>query len=117
MDVGSPRTGESGGWLERRLAGIPPELAEAIGRLCAGPGCSTDPRAMAACALDTFERVGGRSQTRARALELLAADALLTYAFEAAADPRAGGSAAGAVRLAHELGPAGALGRRAGGAR
>lgn len=117
MDAAFPPAPEPGGWLEGRLAGIPTELAEAIGRLCVGSGCSSDPRAMAACALDTFERVGGQSQTRAGALELLAADALLTYAFEAAADPRAGGSAAGAVRLAREFGPAGELGRRAGGAR
>ena len=110
--VVSPGSGRTD-WLERRLADTPPELAESIRGLCAGQACP-HPRDMASRALDTFERIGCESQTRAGALELLAADALLTYAFEAAADPELGGTAERAISLARELGPGGELGRRAG---
>jgi len=115
MDDSARAVDEPGAWLDGRLVETPTELAQAIARLCRGSACSNKPREMVACALDAFERVGCTSQTRAGALELLAADALLTYAFEAAADPDAGGSASAAVRLAREVGPAGELGRRAGG--
>lgn len=111
----SDRPERAGAWLEARLAETPPELAASIRRLC-GEDLSADPRDMATRALDAFGRIGRESQTRERALELLAADALLTYAFEASADPELGGTAERAVSLARELGPGGELGRRAGGA-
>lgn len=104
--------GEALSWLDRRLEETPPELASAIRRLCAGDPCP-EPRGMAASALRTFDRIGCEFQTREGALELLAADALLTYAFEAAADPERGGTAERAIALALELGPRGELGRRA----
>lgn len=53
------------------------------------PGVGTTSERLAAIALDALGRVAARPSTRARALELLAADALLTYACEAAVDPDA----------------------------
>lgn len=99
-------------WLARRLEEVPPDLALAVRRLLGsepGPG----PDRMAAASLEGFERVAAGAEDRDRALDLLAADALLTYAFEAAADPELGGSAVAARALADRVGPAGKLGRRA----
>lgn len=44
------------------------------------------PETLARAAVEEFERVGGGSADREAAVRLLAADACLTYAFEAAAD-------------------------------
>ena len=63
-------------------------------------------------ALRGFDDVVEGMGSRPSALELLAADALLTYAFEAAADPSLGGSASRAVQLADRVGPAGEIGAR-----
>lgn len=101
-------------WLLRRLEEIPSDLALAVRRL-AGREPGLTPERMAHASLEGFERVAARVDDRDRALDLLAADALLTYAFEAAADPDIGGSAAGADALADRFGPAGELGRRAAG--
>ena len=100
-------------WLDARLDDTPAELADAVRRLVVGGAGAATPAQMAECALAAFERVARGPQTRACALELLAADALLTYAFEAAADPEAGGSADSALALALAVGPAGDLGRLA----
>lgn len=99
-------------WLSRRLEEVPPDLAAAVRRLLE-PGAAPDPDRMATASLEGFERVAAGGDDRDRALELLAADALLTYAFEAASDPDLGGSAASARGLADRFGPAGELGRRA----
>ncbi len=91
----------------------PPELATAVRELLGGPSApGPTPQRMIDCALEALERVASTSQTRAGALELLAADALLTYAFERAADATAGGSATAALDLARAVGPSGELGRR-----
>ena len=108
----SVRRVPSSTWLAARLEATPPELSEAITRLLGSRATDPSPAAMVAGALDALERVAGGEQTRAAALELLAADALLTYAFERAADPADGGSAGMALELARETGPAGELGRR-----
>lgn len=98
-------------WLVRRLEEIPSDLALAVRRLVGRePGLTPD--RMATASLDAFDRVAAGGDDRDRALELLAADALLTYAFEAAADPALEGSAAGASALADRFGPSGELGRR-----
>lgn len=102
-------------WLERRLEDVPPELAEAVRRGLEGlegsgdvPAGSTVAEALAAAALEQFDRIlEAGEHGRDSALGLLAADATLTYAFEAAAE---GGEGLGA--LAERLGPAGELGRR-----
>jgi len=105
-------------WIDARLEETRRELAAAVRGLLGGVGApSPTPARMVECALVALERVAATTQTRAGALELLAADALLTYAFEAAADPRAGGSADAAVRLARATGACGEIGRRSEGPR
>lgn len=109
-------------WLNPRLAVAPPELARAIHELLreAGRGApgGTDPEGatipgrLADAALRGIDEVasgGGTADRSARgmALRLLAADAALTYAFEAAADLDGD-----VVGLATRLGPRGALGAR-----
>ena len=98
-------------WLERRLRDAPPRLAEAV------RGCleraETDGASeglsgwLARAALQEFGRVeAGRSGDREEALRLLAADASLTFAFEAAAEEDRD-----LARMADEWGPSGRLGR------
>lgn len=102
-------------WLEQRLVLTPPELAAAVRDLLDRSDGAREPftwQCMVDRALDAFERVASKSQSRSGALELLAADALLTYAFEAAADDTVGGSATTALQLARAVGPSGELGRR-----
>ena len=109
-------------WLEPRLGGAPPELAAAIRRLldqareptaagAAASGSDAIPDLLAVAALrgldGVLEQTAVDRCSRADALRLLAADASLTYAFEAAAD-----LGLDAVELADRLGPRGALGAR-----
>lgn len=103
-------------WLESRLGDVPAELAGAM-RAALGAamreltGTTADILADAALAeLDSV--LASAEHDRRTALKLLSADALLTYAFEAAADPAVGGSAAHAERLAERIGPRGELGGR-----
>lgn len=97
-------------WLEPRLGTAPQELAAAI-RSCVdrsgAPPDASVPDALAAAAVTALDRVMAGPQSREAALRLLAADAVLTYAFEAAAEL---GMDLGA--LADRLGPTGSLGRR-----
>jgi len=79
-------------WLAPRLAGAPTELAEAVlglvGELAEDSEASglNVPEALAAAAMLGFEGVLERFEPKREvALRLLAADAVLTYAFEAAA--------------------------------
>lgn len=98
-------------WLEARLADVPPELAEAV-RTRVRDSTLGGEEGLVTAALRGFDDVIEGVGRRSSALELLAADALLTYAFEAAADPSLGGSARQAVRLAVRVGPAGEIGAR-----
>ena len=98
-------------WLDERLTEVPAALAGAIRRMLPGEA-SGGPAAMAEAALDTFDRVAADRAGRDGALDLLAADALLTYAFQAAADPSLGGGADSAVDLAARMGPHGEIGAR-----
>lgn len=98
-------------WLAGRLESAPPELAEAVwplvrGRLAEGEA------GLVHAALDALEHATEGEATRSQAMTLLAADAILTYALEAAADPALGGSAARASRLAERIGPGGLIGER-----
>ncbi|WP_420614606.1 hypothetical protein [Candidatus Palauibacter sp.] len=98
-------------WLARRLESAPPELEEAVwplvrGRLAEGED------GLVQAALDALTAATEGDGTRADAVTLLAADAILTYALEAAADSALGGSAARASRLAARIGPGGAIGER-----
>ena len=104
-------------WIEPRLQGAPPELAAAIrGLLEAGSQRSVRtespsdvPESLVAAAIDGFDGVlaplAPLPRSREVALRLLAADALLTYAFEAAADLDTG-----VDELAERIGPAGTFG-------
>lgn len=105
------------GWLEPRLAEAPPELADAIRQLV-GELDEDDadiPGRLAAAALRGFDDVltetAADLRSRRAALRLLAADASLTYAFEAAADLDVD-----VVDLADRLGPRGVLGAMLGAA-
>lgn len=103
---------EAAEWLESRLGDAPPRLSEAV-RGCLERADPPEPAVtisdwLARAALDEFGRVeAGRTGDRGQALRLLAADASLTFAFEAASE------ADGELeRLAREWGPAGRLGRQ-----
>lgn len=78
-----------GEWLAGRAAGVPPHLAahirEALGDALAADASVLPERCVAAAErlVDTLLRAG--SGGREAALPLLTADALVTYAFEAAA--------------------------------
>jgi hypothetical protein len=93
-------------WLRQRVPAAPAELLSTmIAALPAEEGPLPD--ALAAGALALYARVAVGSGAREDALPLLAADALLTHAFEAQAeiDPAA------LEPLAARWGAAGALGR------
>ncbi|TFG66974.1 MAG: hypothetical protein E4H28_00140 [Gemmatimonadales bacterium] len=101
-------------WLEPRLVGAPPELAEAVRGLLGELEIVADelalgvPEALAAAAMLGLEGVLERADPeREVALRLLAADAALTYAFEAAASLGRDVDA-----LALRIGACGELGRR-----
>lgn len=96
-------------WLRPRLAEAPPELAADIVALlesCPGLDLSDPVAALAGAALQGLAHVAEGTGERTEALRLLAADAALTYAFEAAAEE---GTAA---ELAARLGLAGEIGER-----
>lgn len=97
-------------WVEARLGDVHPELAEAV-RRCVGEVRVTESatsvaEALADAAAAELESVARGAQDRAAAVRLLAADAVLTYAFEAVAEE--GGDPAA---LAERVGPRGTLGR------
>lgn len=96
-------------WLASRLPGSPPELASEIERLVAAvPRVEQEDASMALAraAVSALEDVASGTGGRSEALRLLAADAALTYAFEAAAE------AGTAATLATRVGLHGELGRR-----
>lgn len=102
--------GRAASWLEGRLAAVPPQLEEAIrSGLARHPdaGGDTVGEQLARVGLAELDRVLARAEERENALGLLAADAILTYAFEAAAEL---GEDVGA--LADEVGPCGLIGDR-----
>jgi hypothetical protein len=94
-------------WLRPRLKEAPPELASGIGALLdSTPGLDfEDPvSALATAALEGLTQVSGGSGERGEALRLLAADAALTYAFEAAAESGRSDELVRRVGLEGELG-------------
>lgn len=88
-------------WLAQRQAGVPASLVERMRHYLAGRS-EPLPDRLAHAAFDALRAALGLPDDRASALDLLAADALLTAAFEAAADH---GTAA-VDRLARATGPA-----------
>jgi hypothetical protein len=108
-EPGSPRR-RALEWLHPRLDGMHPELAAAI-RRCVREGPVAEPESaiadvLADAAAAELTRISEGSQDRAAAVRLLAADAVLTFAFEAVAtgggDPDS---------LADRVGLRGTLGR------
>ncbi len=93
-------------WLDARESPPPPELRQRMAEALANVKSETVPGALAEGALACLEATVARPEERASALDLLAADALLTYALEAAADL----GAETLRRIAEEYGPE-ALGR------
>ncbi|MFQ5678871.1 MAG: hypothetical protein ACE5HP_05370 [Gemmatimonadota bacterium] len=102
---------EARAWLEPRLARVPAELAEAIRSSLEAAAPHVSPSSsvadtLALAALEGFDRVLAGTRGRESAVHLLAADASLTYAFEAAAE-----LGEDLLRLADRVGPRGRLGR------
>lgn len=98
-------------WLEPRLREAPPRLAEAVRGCLERMEPDGAPKALsgllARAALQELGRVeAGRTGDREEALRLLAADASLTFAFEAAAE-----EGEELARVADEWGAPGRLGR------
>lgn len=96
------------GWIRERLADAPPALLDAMAAALPADAPSV-PEALADGAAALLDRVARGSGGREDALPLLAADALLTHAFQAQAevDP------AGVAALAARWGGAGRLGELA----
>lgn len=95
------------GWLAPRLRDMPSDLAQDLMRLLEGVPAehmADPPRALATAALAGLEEVVRGSGRRVEALRLLAADAALTYAFEAAAENGTASELAEWIGLRGELG-------------
>lgn len=94
--AGEPPTGRDAGgqaarsdapaWLEPRLGRVPDELAERVRALVGRAGPGPVPDRLAGAAVEELERLADAPQDREAAIRLLAADAALTWAFEAAAE-------------------------------
>ncbi|HEV2146661.1 MAG TPA: hypothetical protein VGR37_04525 [Longimicrobiaceae bacterium] len=95
-------------WVRERLADAPPSLLDAMAAALPGEALPV-PDALASGALRLLERVARGSGGREDALPLLAADALLTHAFQAQAEADPAGIAA----LAARWGASGRLGELA----
>ena len=93
-------------WVARHLADAPPELLDAMLRAIPESPEPDPSRALALGAIALYSRVARGTGGREDALPLLAADALLTHAFEAKAmeDPT------GVQAFALEIGAGGMLG-------
>lgn len=77
--------GEAERWLRARLGGAPAPLLEAMVEALPDPADGV-PEALAEGALRLYQQVVRSTGGREDALPLLAADALLTHAFEAQAE-------------------------------
>lgn len=87
-------------WLAGRRPAAPATLAAHTTAACAGPDGEL-PASLARAGVALVRRVAGAGPgSRALALDLLAADALVTYAFEAQAEQDVDGVLALAERLA-----------------
>lgn len=73
-------------WLDARANAPPAELRDRMGEALAAVSSETVPGALAEAALSCMKDTLAAPEERASALDLLAADALLTYALEAAAE-------------------------------
>jgi hypothetical protein len=92
---------ELAAWLDERVPAAPPALRERMDASLAGVTARLDggiAAALGTAALASLSAAIERCDERAAAIDLLAADALLTYAMEAAAEQ--GGEAVEAVAQA-----------------
>jgi hypothetical protein len=121
MDVARPVPATVGAWLAEREPAPPPALAGRLRELLGAAALASDAREAPEVLLRAGEAVLGRllheaASTRESALDLLAADALVTYAFEAASaqpgtlEARAGRAMAEIARVAGQAGAAGTAG-------
>lgn len=87
-------------WLEERTAGAPERLRSRVGEHLAATGAADDPADLAAAGEAALAAAIAAGASRAGALDLLAADALITLALLAAAerDPARLGATARALR-------------------
>ena len=93
-------------WLESRLRDAPPRLAEAVRGCLERAEIDGDATALSGWLARAALQESGRRGDREEALRLLAADASLTFAFEAAAE-----GDEDLARVADEWGASGRLGR------
>jgi hypothetical protein len=87
----APAGATAAAWAEARTPAPPRSLAARIGALYAAAGGAPEPspspeRCVEAAARAAGALIGGGATSRASALDLLAADALATYAFELASE-------------------------------
>jgi hypothetical protein len=96
------------GWIDGRRPAPPPSLRREIETAMAqdDPGAGPLAERLAAVGMAALGRVASRPQGREEALRLLAADALITYACEAAAEAEADGDAGAIDRITAALDPA-----------
>lgn len=91
-------------WLSGRRPAPPPalagRLAEAVATEAGAP-----PATLARLGARLLDRVADAATDRRQALDLLAADALVTYAFEAQAEADVSGLTSLAERVSREDGP------------
>jgi hypothetical protein len=87
------------GWLEARLEESPPVLAARTREFLAAAGSGPLPERLAEASRLALERAVTGSPDRAAALDLLAADALVTLALASQVEVDPGGLAALAGRL------------------
>ena len=92
-------------WLDARQPAAPPQLRARIDEAIAAVSGATGPALFGEAALHALGAAVAKCEERAAALDLLAADALLTYMMEAAAEQgpeaiEAVAEAYGNVRLA-----------------
>lgn len=86
-------------WLEARIAGAPPLLAERAGHFVAAAAGGQLPGRLAAAGGAALAAAEAQGPERAAALDLLAADALITLALLAVAEREPGDLAPIAARL------------------
>ena len=93
-------------WLRERIAGAPPALMQAMIDSLPDEAASVS-EALVQGAVALYQTVAAGSGGREDALPLLAADALLTHAFQARAEE----DPSGLSRFAEEVGARGRLGQ------
>ena len=98
---------DAAGWLALRIPVPPPQLARRLSSIVEGRVCADLTELSAVLVDEALNVVSGLSDDRSGAFDLLVADALITYAMEAAAEdgPKVESIALDAMqRIAHVAG-------------